>query len=166
MVEISNSKAGSGRASHPYKAAETGARTMRFITSEWSVKRNARRLKNALQRHGRELQYTKCLDLIAKLYGFAHFSELKRVVGNAPTSPLDDDVDDSTLEKRFQRQERVMAEAGFADIAGPLLDELNPTGRRKRSTAFDDTADEIAHEPDADEPHSKSTLKEEHKYDD
>jgi len=129
-------------------------------------KAKCRRLKNALQRHGRELQYTKCLDLIAKLYGFAHFSELKRVVGNAPTSPLDDDVDDATLEKRFQRQERVMAEAGFADIAGPLLDELNPTGRRQLSTVFDASADEIAHEPDADKPRSKSTRKEEHKYDD
>jgi hypothetical protein len=162
MEEISNSEAGGGGASHPCNAAETVANTMRFITSEWCVKRNARRLKKALQQHGRELQYTKCLDLIAKLYGFAHFSELKLAIWNAPTSLLDEDVDDLTLEERFQQQERVMAEAGFADIAGPLLDEVNPTGRRKRSTAFDDTADELAHEPDADEPHSKSTLKEEH----
>jgi hypothetical protein len=139
---------------------------MFFITSEWSVKRNARRLKNALQRHGYELQYIKCLDLIAKLYGFAHLSELKVAFRYAPTSPLDDDVDDGTLEERFQQQERVMAEAGFADIAGPLLDELNPTGRRKPSTVFDATADGIARQPDADEPHSKSTLNEEHKYND
>jgi hypothetical protein len=166
MVEVSNSAAGSRRASPPYKAAETGASTMRFITSEWRVKRNARRLKNALQQHGRELQYTKCLDLIAKLYGFVHFSELKVALRYAPTSLLDDDVDDGTLEERFQQQERVMAEAGFADIAGPLLDELNPTGRRKLSTVFDASADEIARQPDADGPHSKSTLKEEHIYDD
>lgn len=139
---------------------------MRFITSEWSVKRNARRLKKALQQHGRELQYTKCLDLVAKLYGFAHFSELKVAYRYASRSLLDDDVDDGNLEERFQQQERVMAEAGFADIAGPLLDELNPTGRRKPSTALDDTAGEIAHEPDADEPRSKSRLNEEHKYDD
>lgn len=139
---------------------------MRFITSEWSVKRNARRLKNALQQRGRELQYTKSLDLIAKLYGFAHFSELKWASWNAPTSLLDEDVDDWTLEQRFQQQEPVMAESGFADIAGPLLDEINPTGRRNWSTAFDDAADEIADEPGADEPHSKSTLKEQRKYDD
>lgn len=139
---------------------------MLFITSELSVKRNARRLKNALEQHGRELQYTKCLDLIAKLYGFAHFSELKVALRYAPTSLLDDDVDDGTLEERFQQQERVMADAGFSDIAGPLLDELNPTGRRQLHMKFDATADEIARQPDADEPHSRSTVKEEHKYDD
>jgi hypothetical protein len=121
---------------------------MQFFTSEWSVKRNAKRLRKALQKRGRELQYTRCLDLVAQLYGFAHFSEFKESTWNAPPSPLDEDVDDQTLEERFEHQEGVMAEAGFADIAGLVLDELNPTGR-KRSTTFDDSTDKFAHEPDS-----------------
>lgn len=47
---------------------------MRFFTYETRIKRDARRLRNSLARHGRELSYTKCLDLMARLHGFAHFS--------------------------------------------------------------------------------------------
>jgi hypothetical protein len=59
-------------------------------------------------------------------------------------SPLDEDVDDETLDARFQYQERVMAVAGLADIAGFVLDEVNSTGRGNRPAILDDAADEFA----------------------
>jgi hypothetical protein len=115
---------------------------MRFFTLEWNTKRHARRLTKVLRQHSRELQYTRCLDLMARLYGFAHFSELKNSLQDVPLSPLDEDVDDETLEARFQYQERVMAEAGFADIAGAVLDEVNPTGRGNGSAEFNEEVDQ------------------------
>ncbi len=111
---------------------------MRFFTPERKTKRQARRLKNALRQHSRELPYTRCLDLVARLYGFAHFSELKHSIQDMPFTPLDEDVDDETLEARFQYQERVMDEAGFADIAGAVLDEVNPTGRNNRPATLEE----------------------------
>ena len=50
---------------------------------------------------------------MARLCGFANFSELKNSTWDGPLSPLDEDVDDETLDARFQHQERVMAEAGL-----------------------------------------------------
>ncbi len=120
---------------------------MRFYTADWNAKRRAKRLKRALNEHGHDLPYTRCLDLMARLYGFANFSHMKRTEWSGPPSPFDDSVDDETLEARFQKQERVMAEAGFADVAGAVLDAVNPTGRGKRLTAMDDDeADQAADE--------------------
>lgn len=39
-----------------------------------------------------------------------------------------------------------MAEAGLADVAGAVLDAVNPTGRGNRLAALDDDADQIADE--------------------
>jgi hypothetical protein len=119
---------------------------MRFFTSERKAKRNAKRLKKALARCGQDLRYTKCLDLVARLYGYSHFAELKHSIWDGPFSPFDEDVDNQTLELRFQYQERVMAKAGFADIAGLVLDDINPTGRGKRRTALNDAAVEFAND--------------------
>jgi hypothetical protein len=116
---------------------------MRFLRAEWTAKRRAKRLKRILKQHGRELSHTKCLDLMARLYGFANFSELTNWTWDGPLSPLDEDVNDETLDERFQLQERMMAEAGFADIAGLVLDEVNPTGRGDRPVIPEDTADEF-----------------------
>ncbi|KQT12900.1 MULTISPECIES: glyoxalase superfamily protein [unclassified Bradyrhizobium] len=106
---------------------------MRFFTSETRIKRDAKRLMKSLARHGQELKYTKCLDLMARLHGFSHFQEWKRTVLDGPLSTFDEDADDEAVEARFQHQECVMAEAGFAAIAGVVLDEVNPTGWRKQS---------------------------------
>lgn len=119
---------------------------MRFYTNEANLKRRAKRVKKALKQHGHVLPHTRCLDLMARLYGFAHFVEMKRSVENGPLSPFDEDVDDATLEARFQQQERVMADAGFGDVAGVVLDEVNPTGRSNRSSAHDEDADHLSME--------------------
>jgi hypothetical protein len=100
---------------------------MRFHTTDWNAKRHAKRLKKALRRYGYDVSYTRCLELMARLYGFVDFAELKRSVPDEPLSAFDDDVDDDVLEIRFKYQECVMIEAGFADIAGAVLDEVNPT---------------------------------------
>ena len=104
---------------------------MRFFTSETRIKRDAKRLMKALTPHGHELKYTRCVDWLARLHGFSHFQEWKRTVLDGPLSTFDEDADDETVEARFLHQERVMAEIGFADIAGIVLDEVNPTGWRK-----------------------------------
>lgn len=111
---------------------------MRFYTFEWNAKRRAKRLTKVLKAHGRDVSYIGCLDLMARLYGFAHFADLKNSIWNGPLSAFDEDVDDNTLEHRFLYQERVMAEAGVGDIAGVVLDQVDPTGRGHRATPFDD----------------------------
>jgi hypothetical protein len=120
---------------------DKGSSIVRFYTTEWNTKRHARRLKKALRQHSYEMPYTRCLDLMARLYGFSHFSELKNTVSKAILSPLDDDVDDEALEARFQHQERVMAEAGFADIAGAVLDQVEPTGRGNGAVFLNEAID-------------------------
>ena len=118
---------------------------MRFFTNEKRIKRDAKRLKKSLARHGHALMHTTCLDLMARLHGFAHFSEWRNTIWDGPPSPFDEDADDDTVEARFQHQERMMAEAGFADIAGAVLDEVNPTGWRKQSfCSGDEFADDAA----------------------
>lgn len=107
---------------------------MQFFTYETSIKRDARRLKNSLARYGHDLKYAKCLDLMARLHGFAHFSGWQNATWDGSLSLFDEDADDDTVEARFQHQERVMAEAGFTAVAGVVLDEVNPTGRHKPST--------------------------------
>lgn len=77
---------------------------MRFYTPNWNVKRRAKRLKRALKKHGHDLPYTSCLDLMARLYGFAHFAHMKCSEWNGTLSPFDESVDDETLEARFQKQ--------------------------------------------------------------
>lgn len=115
---------------------------MRIFTHEKRIKRDARRLKNSLAKHGYDLNYTRCLDLMARLHGFLHFSEWKNTVWDGQLSLRDEDVDDDTVELRYLHQETVMAEAGLAAVAGLVLDEVNPTGRHKPSVRDVDTADD------------------------
>lgn len=115
---------------------------MRFFTPDWNAKRHAKRLKKILKRHGRDLSYNGCLNLMARMYGFAHFYELQNSIWAEPLSPFDEDVDNQTLEARFRYQECVMAEAGFSDIAGAVLDEVNPTAQGNRPAVFDEEVDQ------------------------
>jgi hypothetical protein len=105
---------------------------MRFFTNEKRVKRDAKRLRKSLGRHGYELKHVECLDLMARLHGFSRFTEWKSTVCDGPLSLFDEDADDAVVEARFQHQERVMAEAGYADVAGAVLDEVNPTGLHRQ----------------------------------
>lgn len=125
---------------------------MRFHTTDWNAKRHAKRLKRALRRHGYDVSYTRCLELMARLYGFADFAELKRPVPDRPLSAFDDDVDDDVLEIRFQYQECVMVEAGFGDIAGAVLDEVNPTSLPNGPATESDGAEPV----DNKRPHSEA----------
>jgi hypothetical protein len=59
---------------------------MRFYTTDWNAKRHAKRLKKVLRRYGHDVSYTSCLDLMARLYGFANFAEMKRVAADQPLS--------------------------------------------------------------------------------
>ncbi len=117
---------------------------MRFFTHEKRIKRDARRLKNSLAKRGCELNYIRCLDLMARLHGFAHFSEWRNTVWEGQLSLVDEDVDDDTVELRFLHQETVMAEAGFAAVAGVVLDEVNPTGRHKPPLWGNEAADDAS----------------------
>ena len=114
---------------------------MRFYTPEWNVKRRAKRLKKVLRTHGYDVSYTACLDLMARLYGFAHYRELQHAIGGQPLSLFDEYVDDETLEGRFLHQELVMAEEGLAEIAGAVLDDVNPTGSGNRPALLNDAGE-------------------------
>jgi hypothetical protein len=102
---------------------------MRFVAGSQRVKRCAKALKRALARFGQELQYNRCLDLASRLYGYKDYSEVVLTEGYWPFSPADEDADDATVEARFSHQEQVMETASFRDIAGLVLDEVNPTAR-------------------------------------
>jgi hypothetical protein len=75
---------------------------MRFYTTDWNAKRHAKCLKKVLSRYGHDVSYTRCLELMAHLYGFANFAELRRSALDQPPSAFDNDVDDDILEIRFQ----------------------------------------------------------------
>lgn len=107
---------------------------MRFVANTDFVKRKAKHLRKHLRRYGHDLFHAQCLDLMARMYGFKHFRDLQQNEGCEPAGVLDERVDDVTLETRYLQQEQVMAEAGFGNIAGPILDAVNPTGEFLRST--------------------------------
>ncbi|MGH6753853.1 MAG: glyoxalase superfamily protein, partial [Bradyrhizobium sp.] len=77
---------------------------MHFFTHETGIKRDAKRLKKSLARHGHEFKHTVCLDLMARLHGFANFSEWRNTIWDGALSPFDEDADDDTVEARFQHQ--------------------------------------------------------------
>lgn len=93
---------------------------MHFVP-ESITKKRAERLRKALKRHGRDLSHAKCMDLMARLYGYAHFSELKTRLG-------------------IGRGARSMG-------MSTTRREVNPTGRINRPVNFDD-ADELADDTD------------------
>lgn len=75
---------------------------MRFYTTDWNAERHTKCLKKVLSRYGHDVSYTRCLELMAHLYGFANFAELRRSALDQPPSAFDNDVDDDILEIRFQ----------------------------------------------------------------
>ena len=101
---------------------------MRFVTTINRVKRSAKRMRKALREHGQDLSYAACLNLVSQIYGYSHFRELQMQDGREPFSAFDLYVDDATLEARHSHQELIMASAGFGDIAGDVLDKVDPTG--------------------------------------
>jgi len=107
----------------------------RFAAPVWFLKRSTKRLRRALRARGHDLPYTRCLDLIARLYGYSDYPDFYRSASLEPLSKLDHDLDDAALEARFAHQELVMTEAGFGPIAGALLDEVDPTDN-KQSGSF------------------------------
>lgn len=104
---------------------------MRFVTTTRFAKARAKCLKKVLREYGRGLPYSACLELTARLFGYSNYHELHKTEGYKPVSPFDEHIGKTTLEKRFSYQEYVLAEAGFADIAGSVLDKVNPTGCRR-----------------------------------
>jgi ActR/RegA family two-component response regulator len=102
---------------------------MRFVTPLWRAKKCAKRLKRSFNERGRTVSYSECLHLVARLYGYTHYLEMQRSENGTHWSAFDNQVEISELEKRYRHQERMMIEAGFADIAGDVLEAVNPTGR-------------------------------------
>ena len=86
-------------------------------------------MKRALARFGQDVQYNRCLDLSSRLYGYKDYREVALTDGYWLFSPADENVDDATVEARFYHQEQLMEAAAFRDIAGIVLDEVNPTAR-------------------------------------
>jgi hypothetical protein len=100
---------------------------MRINVSINHVKMLAKRLKRSLAGRGIEMKLAVCQNVVARLYGYAHYNEMQRTQTTHP-SVRDLDVDAETAAALRQYQMSVLTQAGFGDVADALLDEIAPIG--------------------------------------
>jgi hypothetical protein len=100
---------------------------MRINVSTNYVKMISKRLKRFLVARGIETHLGDCQNLVANLYGFAHYQEMHRA---QPTSrsvrELAIDADTAAVCRRHYKV--VLTKAGFGDVADALLDDIAPIG--------------------------------------
>jgi hypothetical protein len=100
---------------------------MRINVSINHVKMLAKRLKRSLAARGIEMKLSVCQNLVARLYGYAHYHEMHRTQV-ACLSVRDLEIDADTAAACRQYQKGVLTQAGFGDVADALLDEIAPIG--------------------------------------
>ncbi|MDH2386393.1 glyoxalase superfamily protein [Bradyrhizobium sp. CER78] len=122
---------------------------MIIVMSEERMKRAAKRLRKVLCGCGVELKHFACLDLAVRLCGYKDWQDYRRLDGDEPLSPLDEDLSEEEFAARDEFQMNVLEEAGLSAVARELLDRANPTGSWvKQATAgltFDDNSTERGH---------------------
>ncbi len=98
----------------------------------------AKSLKRALAARGREIGLRKCEELFAKMTGYAHWHEL-RIATARITVPFAKDPEVGEAEAAARREQfvsRLSEHAGLSrDVAGDIVDELQPTGVRAKPRA-------------------------------
>jgi hypothetical protein len=87
----------------------------------------AKRLKRSLTARGIETRLGDCQNLVARLYGYAHYNEMHRTQA-ASLSVRDIEIDTDTAAACRQYQNGVLTEVGFGDLADALPDEIAPIG--------------------------------------
>jgi hypothetical protein len=93
-------------------------------------KRKGKLLKRTLEERGHILHLTRCYDLIAQMYGYRNYAELREYVGYFGRSLSDEDVDEVTFGRRINFQVNKLLEIGVAPIeAEEIIELVRPTGK-------------------------------------
>lgn len=100
---------------------------MRINVSINYVKMISKRIKRSLVARGIEMKLSTCQNLVARLYGYAHYYEMHHTQATC-LSVRDLEVDAETAAACRQYQKGVLIKAGFGTVADALLDELAPIG--------------------------------------
>lgn len=113
---------------------------MFYVKSPERVKRVAKDLTRELAVKGyTSYPYNRCLDLVAKMYGFSCYAELQDKAGQHPPSKDDALVDGEIAKTRRGHHIAVLVEAGVTTDASAIVDAVKPTDRadpRKRPFAI------------------------------
>lgn len=100
---------------------------MRFQVGIRRAKLTGKRLKRFLRSRGFDVTHCFCLDLAARLYGYADLRELRRSQDGLEESRWDHMVIAATVTSRRAFQRKILKAAGYTDIADAILDEVQPT---------------------------------------
>ncbi len=111
---------------------------MQFIPrDDTRPRRQARHLKAELAVRGIELGQAESLDAVARLYGHDGWDALRRRIGRAKASPLDDEADAAAVAGRRAVQEEALVAMGLTRAqAGDVAESVRATARRYGRTAL------------------------------
>jgi hypothetical protein len=91
-------------------------------------KRKSKLLKRALDEAGYKIGLLKCLELVARMYGYANYNELFHTVDGVTCSPDDEAVVDAKFAARFWSQVEKLVEIGVSpQDAEHIIDMVRPT---------------------------------------
>ncbi len=91
-------------------------------------KRKSKLLKRALDEAGYKIGLLKCLELVARMYGYANYHELFHTVDGVTCSPDDEAVDEAKFAARFWSQVQKLVEIGVSpQDAEQIIDMVRPT---------------------------------------
>lgn len=112
-----------------FPSAAASPKAGRFVCrSTERSKRKAKRLKHELQSAGYDVRLQKCIELVARMYGYADYHELHSTVDGVTCSPDDEAVDEAKFSVRFWSQVEKLVEIGVSpQDAEQIIDMVRPT---------------------------------------
>jgi hypothetical protein len=92
-------------------------------------KMKGKRLKKALAAAGYRFSLASCYELIARMYGYSNWHELRASIGDGVIpSPNDEAVDEDLFSRRFWYQVEKLKEIGVSqEDAENIVDKVRPT---------------------------------------
>src|SRR6266481_5236701 len=92
-------------------------------------KMRGKRLRKALAAAGHQVSLASCYELIARMYGYSNWHELRASMGDGVTpSPDDEAVDEDLFSRRFWYQVEKLKEIGVSqEDAENIIDMVRPT---------------------------------------
>jgi hypothetical protein len=100
---------------------------MRINVSINYVKMISKRLKRSLTARDIETRLGDCQNIVASLYGYAHYNEMQRTQTTV-ASVRELAIDAETAAACRQYQKGVLTKAGLGAVSDALLDEIKPVG--------------------------------------
>ncbi|MCV9964917.1 sel1 repeat family protein [Pararhizobium sp. BT-229] len=108
---------------------------MFIVSNADHAKRVGKKLAEALKKYGVSVTRVASLDLIARMWGYRNFAEIKQGSSELP-SPYDEDCSDAIRNERMLMQAKALREYGVKEAAiMPILAEVRPTSRQIREGA-------------------------------